>query len=501
MLRYRVGVHESSTPLSLPEVRSRALTGEISNVAVPSYDRDALTSSIVHIGVGGFHRAHLAVYVHELCEAGHTDWSIAGAGIMPGDAAMAEALNNQDMLYSLVVRGATTTDVSIIGSLTDFVLASDDLEPLVAKIASPATQIVSLTITEGGYPIDDATGEFTPDASTAAAHSAFGAIAAGLERRRLDAGGPITVLSCDNILANGRAASLSTLGVAAKFHGSELVRWITDNVSFPNSMVDRITPTTSDADRAWIADEYNIADQWPVITEPFRQWVVEDRFAGKRLPLEDLDVIVTDDVEPYEFMKLRLLNAGHSCLAYLAALEGTDTVDAALATPHIKAFLQAFLDREACPTVSAVPGIDLDEYIASLIERFSNPNVGDQIARLCLDGSSKFPKFLFPTIEAQLAQDGPIALSALALAGWCHYLGGVDQNGSAISISDDPRQDEAIRHAAASTTEPVAFLDFDAVFPASLRDDARLRSAFVDALGAIRERGVKTAIHEVLEAS
>ncbi len=468
---------------------------------MPTYDRDVLTPSIVHIGVGGFHRAHLADYIDELCEAGHTDWSIIGAGIMPSDQAMADALTNQDMLFSLVVRGADTTDVSIVGSLTDFVLAIDDLEPLIATIAAPTTQIVSLTITEGGYPIDDSTGAFTPDAPTAAAHSAFGAIAAGLERRRVEAGGPITVLSCDNILANGKAAATATLGAANLFYDADLVRWITDNVSFPNSMVDRITPTTSDADREWIADEFGLADQWPVITEPFRQWVVEDRFAGKRLPLEDLDVIVTDNVEPYEFMKLRLLNAGHSCLAYLAALEGTETVDAALATPHIKAFLQAFLANEARPTVSAVPGIDLDDYVASLIERFSNPNIGDQIARLCLDGSSKFPKFLFPTIEAQLAQDGPIALSALALAGWCQYLGGATQDGAPIDISADPLKDTAIALAEQSVADPSAFLNFDGVFPASLRDDDRLRSAFTAALQALRSGGVKAAIDEVLATS
>lgn len=501
MLRYRVAVPEATALQSLPEVRSAALSGFRSDVAAPSYDRAALSRSIVHIGVGGFHRAHLAVYIDELCQAGHTDWSIVGAGILPHDSAMAETLSSQDMLYSLVVRGADTTEVRIIASLVDFIFAPDDLEPLVAKIADPSTQIVSLTITEGGYPIDDQTGAYTPDAPTAAPHSAFGAIAAGLERRRVAAAGPITILSCDNILSNGKAAATATMGAAERFHGADLVRWITDNVSFPNSMVDRITPSTTDEDRSWIADEQNIVDGWPVITEPFLQWVVEDRFAGKRLPLEDLDVIVTDDVEPYEYMKLRLLNAGHSCLAYLSALEGTETVDAAMAQPHIQLFLKAFLATEAQPTVPAVPGIELDTYIESLIERFSNPNIGDQIARLCLDGSSKFPKFLFPTIEAQLGADGPIALSALALAGWCQYLTGVDQTGSAIDIAHDPLLDEAKRFAQASVANPEAFLDFQAVFSTTLRSDPRLRSAFVAALSSVRERGVEAAISEVLKTS
>ena len=501
MLRYRVAVPDTPTPQSVPEVRSAALSGSRSDVAAPSYDRAVLSPAILHIGVGGFHRAHLAVYIDNLCESGHTDWSIVGAGILPHDSRMAETLTNQDMLYSLVVRGADTTEVRIIGSLVDFIFAPEDLEPLVSKIADPSTQIVSLTITEGGYPIDDSTGTYTPDAPTATRHSAFGALAAGLERRRINASGPITILSCDNILSNGHAASTATLGTAERFYGAELARWITDNVSFPNSMVDRITPSTTDDDRTWISDEYGIIDGWPVITEPFLQWVVEDNFAGKRLPLEDLDVIVTHDVVPYEYMKLRLLNAGHSCLAYLSALEGTETVDGAMATPHIRSFLKAFLINEARPTVPSVPGIDLDDYIESLIERFSNPNIGDQIARLCLDGSAKFPKFLFPTIEAQLGADGPINLSALALAGWCQYLGGVDENGSAIDVSHDPMLEDAQRFAIASQQDPLAFLDFDAVFPTSLRSDPRLRSAFEAALSAIRERGVITAINEVLATS
>ena len=212
--------------------------------------------------------------------------------------------------------------------------------------------------------------------------------------------GHVTVLSCDNILANGRAARTATLGLAAATD-PELAAWIEANVTFPNSMVDRITPATVDEDRAWLAEHEGYADLWPVVTEPFRQWVVEDRFAADRLPLEELDVIVTDDVEPYEHMKLRLLNAGHSCLAYLAALEGVETVHEAMATPHLAAFVETFLRDEARPVVAEVPGVSLDDYIDSLIDRFANPGIGDQISRLCLDGSVKFPKFLVPTIEAR----------------------------------------------------------------------------------------------------
>ena len=463
----------------------------------PMYDRSRLRQSIVHIGVGGFHRAHLATYVHELCAAGNNDWAIVGAGIMPADSAMAEALRAQDMAYHLIVRGAEKTSVTAIGSMVDYVLAADDLQPLIDRIALPSTQIVSLTITEGGYPIDDVTGDYSPEAPTAGPHSAFAAIAAALDQRRQTHGSPLTVLSCDNILANGLAAKTATLGAAAG-RGPDLVEWIEANIAFPNSMVDRITPATVDADREWLLDEYGIVDRWPVVTEPFIQWVVEDNFAGDRLPLEDLDVIVTTDVEPYEQMKLRLLNAGHSCIAYLAALEGIDTVDKALATPHLRRYLEYFLRIEAQPFVADVPGIDLDEYVSSLLERFSNPSIGDQISRLCLDGSAKFPKFLLPTVDAALRTYARIDAAALALAGWCEYLGGKDELGRPIAHADDPNLSEAIAHAHLSRTDPAAFLDFAQVFSPSLRDDERFRRAFVTALDAIRSAGVRSAIAETI---
>lgn len=478
--------HADAADAPLPTVVSRA----------PHYDRGELRPSIVHIGVGGFHRAHLAVYVHELCVSGHTDWGIVGAGILPGDEAMSVALSAQDHLYSVIVRGAASTSVEVVGSIVDYVFAANDFGALADRIAATETQIVSLTITEGGYPIDDETGAFLATEATAGPRSAFAALVEGLERRRVEGGGPLTVLSCDNILANGRAARTSTLGLALARSGA-LVDWIEENVTFPNSMVDRITPATVDADRRWLVEHEGITDRWPVVTEPFRQWVVEDRFAGDRLPLEALDVIVTDDVEPYELMKLRLLNAGHSCLAYLAALEGIETVDQAMAAPHISAFVSAFLRAEAKPVVGRVPGVDLDDYIDSLIERFSNPGIGDQVARLCLDGSVKFPKFLMPTIETRLADSQPVDASALALAGWCQYLLGADEAGRSIELAADPGLAAAVSFAEASRDDPLAFLENDAVFSAAVRSDARFRSAFADAVRSLRAGGVRSAIADV----
>ncbi|BAN00611.1 mannitol dehydrogenase [Ilumatobacter coccineus YM16-304] len=476
------GVLDDTVTLPISADSLRALS---TTVVVPDYDRTALRRSIVHIGVGGFHRAHLATYVDDLARRGHTDWSIVGAGVLPFDARIAEVLRRQDHLYTLVSRGAAETDVQVIGSIVDFVHVTDSPDELVARIADPDTQIVSMTITEGGYPVDDVSGEFVADES--APGGAFDVLVAGLAARRATHGHPLTVMSCDNIMTNGRVARTATIGEAAK-RSDDLAEWIDTHVSFPNSMVDRITPATTPADIDWLRDEMHISDEWPVVAEPFRQWVVEDDFAGDRLPLEHLDVIVTDDIEPYELTKLRLLNAGHSCLAYLAALDGFERVDEAMADPALRAFVTDLLYTEAKTTLPDAAGIDLDDYISSLIERFSNPGVGDQIARLCLDGSAKFPKFLLPTVRAQLTGDGSIERSALALAGWCQYLATVD------APSADPLLDRAVAHATASRDEPAAFLGFTEVFGADLSGSDAFTRAFVDALAALRGGGVQSAI-------
>ena len=303
------------------------------DLKAPTYDRAALTPSIVHIGVGGFHRAHLAVYVDQLCRAGHTDWSILGTGVMPGDARMKEALSTQDHLYTLVERSAQGHDATVIGSMVDYIHAHPDAQGLIDAIAAPQTQIVSLTVTEGGYPVDDATGGFDADSPNAGPGSAFAAIIAGLTKRMEDGVGPVTVLSCDNVMGNGDVAALATKSMAS----AELAAWIDSNVSFPNSMVDRITPATTDSDREWFAETIGIHDNWPVVCEPFIQWVIEDDYAGARPPWEELDIIITKDVKPFEHMKLQLLNAGHSVLGFAAHLFEIELVHDGMADPDVLA--------------------------------------------------------------------------------------------------------------------------------------------------------------------
>lgn len=474
-------------------LQSRSLHRLGASVAVPTYDRSRLQRSIVHIGVGGFHRSHLATYIHELCQSGHRDWSITGAGVLPGDQAMADALRPQDHLYTLITRGAHSTEVEVIGSIVDFIHASPRADRLVASIADPTTQIVSLTITEGGYPVDDITGDYLSTLPTAGPTSAIGILAAGLQQRYQDGHSGLTVISCDNIASNGSVARTATLGEAHSL-GDGLADWIADSVAFPNSMVDRITPATTDSDREWLAAHQGIHDNWPVVAEPFRQWVIEDNFAAGRPPLEQLDVLTTTDAKPYELMKLRLLNAGHSCLAYLAALMGMETIGAAMTCRELHDFTADFLATEARPVLPPIAGIDLDQYVASIIVRFSNTSIGDQIGRLCLDGSVKFPKFLLPTVRAQLEAGGPIGLSALALAGWCEYLAGPPER-----LAADPMLDIAINHARRAQDNPAAFLDFPEVLGDDLPRSQRFSEAFIQALRSLRERGVQSAIDTALK--
>ncbi len=462
-------------------------------IQIPAYDRGALGGGIVHIGVGGFHRAHQAVYLDDLCGTGVADWSITGAGVLTGDAAMAAALEPQDYLYSLVTRDSHATTVRVIGSITDYVLASSSIDPLVARLAQPRTRIVSLTITEGGYPVDEASGDFlTPPQESLP--PTFDALARALKVRRDGGLGGFTVLSCDNIMGNGNTARTAVLGVAAMVE-SGLEDWIRQNVPFPNGMVDRITPQTAEADRQFLASEYGLVDRWPVVAEPFIQWVIEDDFAYGRPPYEDAGVLLTGDVRPYETLKLRILNAGHSATTYMAALVGHVYIHEIMADPLLAEFMRRFHDDEATPSLPPVPGIDVEDYKRVVAERFANPEVRDQVARVCLDGTSKFPKFLLPTIESQLQKGGQVKLSALALAGWCQYLLGKDDQGRDIELSADPRLEEAVGYARASVADPAAFLGFVDVFGSYLPADPTFVAAFVAALSSIREVGT----HRTLE--
>jgi mannitol 2-dehydrogenase len=459
---------------------SQAHLAEIAEqgIPVPTYDRARLEPRIVHIGVGGFHRAHFALYAHELASAGG-DWGIVGLGLLPHDAEMAAALGGQDHLYTLVEKGNGAPAAEVIGSIIGFVHAPYGEDAAVARlIAAPTTSILSLTVTEAGY------AEPTAEEVSAGARTTFDRVAAALAVRRERGVGPLTVLSFDNMPGNGTAARNATVSAAARCD-STLPDWVEANCTFPNSMVDRITPVTADADREWLIECAAIDDRWPVVAEPFRQWVVEDEFAAGRPPWDEAGAIFTDRVHDWELYKLRMLNAGHSCMAYLSALAGITFVHEAMGVAAIRTFLDALLYREAMPTVAAIPGHPREDYIASVLERFANGGVRDQIARLCIDGSAKFPTFLMPTIVRQLELDGPIDRSATALAGWARYLGVVDP----AEQSFDAAGDTARRYAADAKTDPVAFLGYETVFPPAVQASERFRAAFAASYRRIAERG------------
>jgi mannitol 2-dehydrogenase len=443
---------------------------EALGVAVPHYEREALAPRILHLGVGGFHRAHLARYVDELAEGGG-DWAIRGVGLLDSDRRMASVLHAQDHLYTLIERDGNAARPRVVGSIVDYVLVAGDAEAFAAQIASPDVEILSMTITEGGYSMDKP-------------NPTIEAIAAGLDARRAAGGASLTVLSCDNLPGNGNVAR-AAIFKAAEARSEELVRYLETACTFPNSMVDRITPQTTDDDRGWLRDEIGVDDGWPVVAEPFRQWALEDDFSAGRPRFEDVGVLFTDRVHDWELYKLRMLNATHSCMAYLMALEGVVFVDEAISIPAVRRYLERFLETEAIPTLAEIPGHPAADYAATVLGRFANTGVRDQIARLCIDGTAKFPSFLIPTIERQLERGGPVEHAALALAGWARYL----VTTPAAERAYDPQGDVAATFAVRSQAEPRAFLEFDQVFTPRLRDSERFGDAFAHAAGELVARG------------
>jgi mannitol 2-dehydrogenase len=471
-------------------------------VGRPGYDRAGVGVGIVHIGVGGFHRAHQAMYVDRLLEAGlATDWGICGVGLLPGDARMAEALDAQDGLYTLVEKdGDGSLRARVIGSMVRYLHAPADPEAVLEQLADPAVRIVSLTVTEGGYAVDAVTGEFDPSdpaiqqdlAGDGPPRTTFGFLTEALRRRR-DRGLPaFTVMSCDNIEGNGHVAE-RVFTAYARLADGELADWITAGVRFPNSMVDRITPATTPDDVALVRDRLGVDDRWPVVCEPFTQWVLEDSFTAGRPPLEEAGVQVVPDVRPYELMKLRLLNASHQAVCYFAYLAGYRLVHEACQDPLFARFLLDYMRLEGAPTLEPVPGVDLPAYQQQLIERFSNANVRDTVARLCAESSDRIPKWLLPVIRAQLAADGPIERATAVVAAWARYAEGVDEQGEPITIVDRLADDLRRRAGEGGT----AFIDNTALFGDLARDD-RFRTSYLRSLASLHERGARRTLEDLV---
>lgn len=472
-------------------------------VAKPAYARGDLTPGILHFGVGNFHRAHQAVYLDRLFSKGlGRDFAIIGAGVMPADKKAREIMAAQDFLTLVVEQSADASDARITGPMVDYIEPGQSAR-LIATMADPAIRIVSMTITEGGYFLD-ATDTFDPThpaiqkdaANPDAPETVFGLIVAGLRARRAAGLAPFTVMSCDNIPHNGVVTRNAVCGVARLIDG-ELAEWIAANVAFPNGMVDRITPATSDRERRLAAEEHGVADQWPIFCEDFIQWVLEDNFPAGRPPLEEAGVQFVADVTPFELMKIRILNGGHAVIAYPGGLLGIEFVHEAMEHPLIRAFLDKITAEEIRPVVPPVPDTDTRDYAALISHRFANPKIGDTERRLCLDGSNRQPKFIVPSIRDAIAKGGKFTGLALESALWCRYCYGEDEAGREIA-PNDPNWTQLQPIAREAKARPEAWLAQEAVYGA-LGQDASFRAAFATALNSLWKNGVEATLTAYLE--
>jgi len=491
----------------MPVLSQRTLDSLPEAVARPAYDRSQVTEGIVHFGVGGFHRAHEAMYVDALMNDGKAlGFGIVGVGTMPQDTRMRDTLNGQDGLYTLMVKHPDgRREPRVIGSILRFLHAVDDPGAVLAVMRAASTRIVSLTITEGGYLFHPSTGEFDADhpliqpdlAKGATPTTPFGFIVEALRLRREDGTAPFTVMSCDNIPGNGDVAKKMIVAFA-RLKDADLASWIESSVRFPNSMVDRITPVTTPEDIQALQDEFGVEDAWPVVCEPFTQWALEDAFEGGaagRPAFEEVGVQLVPDVEPYELMKLRLLNASHQALCYMGYLSGYRYAHEVCQDPLFVQFLLAYMDREATPTLHDLPGVDLTAYKHQLIERFANPEVRDTLARLCAESSDRIPKWLVPVIRTNLEKGGEIERSALVVASWARYAEGVDEQGQPIEVVDQLR-DRVMAAAARQNDGPLAFVRDEQLF-GDLASNERFAEAYTRWLESLHQAGARSTLERL----
>ncbi len=472
--------------------------------AVPAYRRDQLSAGILHFGVGNFHRAHQAVYLDDLFNLGlDHDWAIVGAGVLASDAAMKDKLAAQDYLTTVVEQDNNKSGARVTGAMIDFVTPGDPAA-IIARLADPAIRIVSLTITEGGYFINPASGHFDPAHPAIAADGAnpdapktvFGLIVAGLKARKAAGLAPFTVMSCDNIPGNGEVTHAAVSGLA-RLSDPGFADWIDATVAFPNGMVDRITPATGAREIGIAASDYGIDDAWPVFCEEFKQWVLEDKFPLGRPALEKVGVQFVPDVAPYEHMKIRILNGGHAAIAYPASLLDIHFVHEAMEDDDIRAFLAKLERDEIISVVPPVPNTDLDDYFKLIETRFLNPKIGDTIPRLAQDGSNRQPKFILPSAADRLARGEDVVGLSLVSALWCRYFAGTSDSGKAI-VFNDASAERLQAAALKAKTDPDAFLALSDIFGDVGRSDL-FRRRFAHALATLWDKGTRQTLKLYIE--
>ncbi len=476
------------------------LAGLPRSVRRPAYDRSAVTPGIVHLGIGAFHRAHQAVTVDGVLKD-EPGWGIVGASLR--SPTTRDALQPQDWLYTLSVRSGEGERLRVIGSIVDILVAEGERGRLIVAMSDPRIRIVSLTVTEKGYCHDPATrklDETHPDirhdlANPSAPRTAPGLIVEALARRRAVGVAPFTVLTCDNLPSNGRVAK-RILDRFAALRDPDLGAYVAGELACPSTMVDRITPATTDEDRQRISSALGVVDAWPVVTEPFSQWVLEDHFPAGRPALERAGAELVADVEPYEHMKLRLLNGAHSSLAYLGYLAGYALVSDVMADAEFARFIKTLMD-EATLTLSVPPSTDISAYKAALIQRFENPALKHRTWQIAMDGSQKLPQRLLGTIRDCLKRGLPFGRLALGVAGWMRYVTGVDEKGGAIDVRDPLAERlRGIANAAGPSAERLAraLVSVEAVFGSDLAVDPRFLAAVTEKLERLYLSGAKRAV-------
>ncbi|HEX8234812.1 MAG TPA: mannitol dehydrogenase family protein [Abditibacteriaceae bacterium] len=474
-------------------------------IQIPQYDRRRIGQSMVHIGVGGFHRAHQCVYAEDLFNQNRDlEWGFCGVGLLKHDSQMRDVLHSQDCLYTLLERSSDGDRARVVGSITDFLFAWDDREVVLQRMASEQTKIVSMTITEGGYYVHSGTGEFDaqhPDIQHDLAHPhepscSFGFLLEALERRRKRGQTPFTLMSCDNIQGNGDVLKKVLLAFA-ELRDPALANWMAQHCLFPNSMVDRITPATTDEHRQLIRDKLGIEDGWPVMTEQFKQWVIEDHFVQGRPAWETVGAQMTDNVLPYEKMKLRLLNASHQALCYIGMLLGYEFVHQTMEDEDIRTLVQLMMHREITPLLPLVPGIDLEDYKATLMERFANPAIWDQLSRIGIYGSSGMPKFVLPSVEEGLKRGVPITLLSFTVACWFRYLNGRDEQGNEIHMKD-PMAPRLRQIAQAAGQDPMPLLASREIFSEELASSPEFVQQVRSFLASFYKRGARATLAEAI---
>jgi len=484
-------------------LRNAALASLPKSIARPAYDRSAVAPGILHLGIGAFHRAHQAVYTDEILSADPT-WGIVGASLRSEETR--NALRPQDYLYTLATRSGEGERLRVIGSVKDVIVAEKERPGLLAATGDPRIRIVSLTVTEKGYCHDPATGalnEAHPDIihDLSAPHdprSVPGLLVEGIARRRAAGLPPFTVLTCDNLPANGRLVK-RLLERFAALRDADLGKFVAGEVLCPATMVDRITPATTDEDREKIADSLGVVDAWPVLTEPFSQWVVEDRFSAGRPHWDEAGAEFVSDVEPYELMKLRLLNGAHSSLAYLGYLAGHATVSDVMADKDFDRFVRGLME-EVTPTLDVPPSTDLAAYKTALIQRFKNPALKHRTWQIAMDGSQKLPQRLLGTIGDCLRLGLPIEHLALGVAGWMRYVAGVDERGGAIDVRDPlAARLGRIAEAAGPDAERLAsaLIGVETIFGKDLPAISRFREAVTRKLGSLLTKGARRSVAEL----